>query len=50
MENEKLNLIATSAEGRLYNINGFLIVLVSGSDYEMGCQYGELLKDHIKKS
>ena len=50
MENEKLKIIATSSEGKLYNINGFLVVQVSGSDQEMGYQYGELMKDYIKKS
>ncbi len=50
MEQKNLKLVTSSGERNLYDVNGFLVVVVSGNDKEMGFQYGELMKDHIQKS
>ena len=41
--------LATSGEGRLYQTHedGFKVAVLNGSYFEMGKQYGELLKDDI---
>lgn len=39
---------AVSGEGKLYKIDGFSVLELHGSYYEMGKQYGELLGDDIK--
>ncbi|OHX66695.1 C45 family autoproteolytic acyltransferase/hydolase [Flammeovirga pacifica] len=51
-ENQKKNdlkLIKESGEGKLYEANGFLIPVISGSTFEMGQQYGALMVDEMEK-
>lgn len=45
-----LNELKTSGEGKLYEANGFLIPVLSGSWKEMGTQYGELLAEHMQNA
>lgn len=48
--NKKLNLIAEEGNGILYECNGFLIPVLSGSSKEMGYQYGSLMVESMQKA
>jgi hypothetical protein len=43
-----LTKIAEAENGTLYESNSFLIPVLAGSYYEMGKQYGSLMKDHMQ--
>ncbi len=43
-----MNLQQSSGNGELYESNGFLIPVVSGTNAEMGAQYGTLMRDHMQ--
>lgn len=45
-----LNKIATAGAGVLYEANGFLIPVVTGTSHEMGAQYGSLMKDAMQQA
>ncbi|MBC8274279.1 MAG: hypothetical protein H8E40_04840, partial [Chloroflexi bacterium] len=49
VEAEPSNVIATYGPAYLEDVNGLLVLHVKGSPYEMGYQYGFLLKDSIQK-
>ena len=44
----KLNLVAESGQGKLYESNGFLVPVVTGSPREMGAQYGALMVEPMQ--
>ncbi len=50
MTKTKLNLIKESGSGKLYEANGFLVPVVSGTWHEMGEQYGSLMVDHMQST
>ncbi len=37
---KELNLVAEEGKGKLYESNGFLVPVLSGSSRKMGAQYG----------
>lgn len=43
-----LNLVSESGGGKLYEANGFLAPVLSGSAQEMGTQYGSLMAEHMQ--
>ena len=45
-----LNRVNESGAGRLYESNGFLIPVLTGSPREMGAQYGSLMREHMQKT
>ncbi len=45
-----LNLVAENGQGRLYESNGFLVPVLTGSPKEMGVQYGALMIDHMQQA
>jgi len=45
-----LNKVAEANDGTLYDSNGFLIAVLSGSYHEMGAQYGALMVEHMQKA
>jgi len=47
-EEDPSNIIDTYGEGYLEDINGLLVLHVKGSPYEMGYQYGFLLRDRLE--
>ncbi|MEX1230406.1 MAG: C45 family peptidase [Planctomycetaceae bacterium] len=49
-ENAQAQTIARCGKGWLERIDGYLVVHVKGTPYEMGYQQGALLKDHIHTS
>ena len=49
MSNE-LKVVGEAGAGKLYEVNGFLIPVVSGSGHEMGNQYGELMKESMQQA
>lgn len=48
--NKDLNLIAEEGNGKLYETTGFLIPVLSGSSWEMGYQYGEMMVESMQKA
>lgn len=44
------NLLKESGNGKLYESNGFLVPVVTGSAKEMGAQYGALMVDSMQKA
>lgn len=48
MSTDSLTLVRESGPGRLYEANGFLVPVVSGSWHEMGAQYGALMVDEMQ--
>lgn len=50
MTNRKLNLLREAGAGKLYESNGFLVPVLTGSPKEMGTQYGVLMGDYMQKS
>jgi len=47
---KEINLIAEDGKGKLYESNGFLIPVLTGSPKEMGAQYGALMIEHMQKA
>ena len=47
---KEINLIAEDGKGKLYESNGFLIPVLTGSPKEMGAQYGALMVEHMQKA
>jgi len=47
---KETNLIAEDGKGKLYESNGFLIPVLTGSPKEMGAQYGALMVEHMQKA
>ncbi len=47
---EQLNQIAESGNGELYEANGFVVPVLSGTWREMGHQYGALMVDHMQQA
>jgi len=45
-----MNEVKTSGAGILYEANGFLIPVLSGTSREMGAQYGALMTEHMQKT
>jgi hypothetical protein len=45
---DNLTKVAEADNGTLYALNGFAIPVLAGSYYEMGKQYGSLMKDHMQ--
>ena len=43
-----MNQIKASGAGALYESNGFLVPVVTGTHFEMGSQYGELMAEHMQ--
>jgi hypothetical protein len=50
MTESKLNLLKESGAGKLYESNGFLVPVLTGSPKEMGAQYGSLMGEHMQKA
>ena len=48
MTKSTLNLVKESDQGKLYDVNGFLVPVLSGSWHEMGAQYGALMVDTMQ--
>lgn len=46
----ELKLIAESGQGKLYESNGFVVPVLTGSPREMGTQYGALMLDHMQQT
>jgi len=46
----KLSLLKESGGGKLYESNGFLVPVLTGSSKEMGAQYGALMVEHMEKA
>ncbi len=46
----KITILKESGNGKLYESNGFLVPVISGSSKEMGAQYGALMVDYMNKS
>ena len=46
----ELNLLVESGQGRLYESNGFLVPVLTGSPKEMGAQYGALMVDSMQQT
>ncbi len=49
MAQNKLNLLKESGAGKLYESNGFLVPVLTGSPKEMGAQYGALMAEHMQQ-
>ena len=47
---DQLNQVAESGAGKLYEANGFVVPVLSGTDREMGAQYGALMVDHMQQT
>ncbi len=47
---KEINLIVEDGKGKLYESNGFLIPVLTGSPKEMGAQYGALMVEHMQKA
>lgn len=45
-----LNLIGENGQGKLYEANTFIVPVLTGTDREMGRQYGALMVDHMQKA
>ncbi|WP_369802046.1 C45 family autoproteolytic acyltransferase/hydolase [Microbulbifer sp. Q7] len=50
MPDNKMTLLNTLEGGKLYESNGFLIPVLTGSAREMGKQYGALMVDHMQQA
>ncbi|WP_281615929.1 hypothetical protein [Flammeovirga sp. SubArs3] len=50
MEIKGLHLIQEYSLGKLYEANGFLIPVITGSNIEMGEQYGALMVKEMQKT
>jgi hypothetical protein len=48
MTNSTLHLVKESGPGKLYDVNGFLVPVLSGSWHEMGAQYGALMVESMQ--
>lgn len=46
----KLNLLQESGKGKLYESNGFIVPVLTGTSTEMGTQYGALMAEHMQKT
>jgi hypothetical protein len=46
----QLNLLKESCGGKLYESNGFLVPVLTGSPKEMGAQYGGLMLEHMESA
>lgn len=47
---KELNLVAEEGKGKLYESNGFLVPVISGSSRKMGAQYGALMVESMQKA
>ncbi len=45
-----LREVAESGSGQLFEANGFVVPVLSGSAHEMGHQYGSLMVDHMQQA
>lgn len=45
-----MNLQNESGKGKLFDANGFPVVVVEGTSHEMGVQYGALMVDHMQQA
>ena len=50
MATNKLTLITESGSGKLYESNGFLAPVLTGTAKEMGTQYGALMSEYMQKA
>ena len=50
MTTSTFRLKAKSGNGKLYEVNSFLIPVLTGSSREMGTQYGALMRDEMQKA
>ena len=50
MTTNNLTTIKESGSGKLYESNGFLVPVLTGSAEEMGAQYGALMVEHMQKT
>ncbi|WP_158021922.1 hypothetical protein, partial [Flammeovirga pacifica] len=50
MKNQELNLVKEYSLGKLFESNGFLIPVITGSTIEMGEQYGALMIEEMQKA
>jgi isopenicillin-N N-acyltransferase like protein len=46
----RAEVVGRLGEGWLETIDGYLVLHVKGTPYEMGRQHGELLRDHVQKN
>lgn len=45
-----LDEVAASGPGRLYEANGFVVPVLTGTSRQMGAQYGALMVDHMQQA
>ena len=50
MTTSALKQKAEAGKGKLYETNGFLVPIVTGSGHEMGVQYGSLMVEYMQKA
>ena len=50
MTTNELTMIKESGSGKLYESNGFLVPVLTGTAKEMGAQYGALMAEHMQKA
>ena len=50
MATKELTMIKESGSGKLYESNGFLVPVLTGTAKEMGAQYGALMAEHMQKA
>jgi len=50
MANDTLKLLKESGAGKLYESNGFLVPVLTGSPREMGAQYGALMGAYMQNA
>ena len=47
---DQLQQIADHGDGKLYETNGFVVPVLTGTSFEMGRQYGALMVDHMQQT
>jgi hypothetical protein len=50
MKTSTLKQKAEAGKGKLYELNGFLVPVVTGSSHEMGVQYGALMVEYMQQA
>ena len=50
MNAKTMNLLTESGKGKLYESNGFLVPVLTGTSKEMGTQYGALMKEYMQNA
>lgn len=48
--NDGMNQVSESGAGKLYEANGFVVPVLTGTSREMGAQYGAMMVDHMQQT